>query len=102
MTTNAADPWGTGAPATSCESPGTSLPRADGRRGLDQVVGEPACFEGECDERAAVLVSRSCRSRLLPVCDRHAHTAVLEAERYGWPLVLQGLGTEASRAALAR
>lgn len=53
------------------------------------------CFEGGCEDQAVVSVSRSSRSRLLPVCDRHAHVAVLEAERYGWPLVLTALRSAA-------
>lgn len=58
----------------------------------------PVCFEAGCEDQAVVTVSRSSRSRLLPVCDRHAHVAVLEAERYRWPLVITALQGPAGRA----
>lgn len=58
----------------------------------------PACGDPACLERAQVLVSRSSRHAPVPLCDRHTHVAVVEAERFRVPLVLTGLPWAAAHA----
>lgn len=60
----------------------------------ESIPSRPGCWDLDCYELAVVLVSRSVRSRLIPVCDRHAHEAVLLGERFGYPVVIQGLHSE--------
>ena len=67
------------APATELQAAGT--------------IADPSwrCRDFACQEVATVEAQRSRRHEWVPICDRHAHVEVLEAERYGWDLVLRAV-----------
>lgn len=52
----------------------------------------PCTFDVACEDYAVVRLHRE-RGRSWPVCDRHAHVAALEAERFGYDVSFTALAS---------
>jgi hypothetical protein len=50
-----------------------------------------SCWEEPCGDPPVVLARVQGRDRGRPLCDRHAHAQVLDAERHGYDLTLTAL-----------
>lgn len=67
------------------------LPRRDPSRGSHPAGTARTCSAEGCRDVPVVQVLRHGARKSRPVCDRHAHVEVLEAERFSYGVTLTAL-----------